>query len=203
VSVDAPAPGTYRVADRSAVAFPDALDAWTSAAVAVLTARARVYGATVPYGELARALFARSGIATRTLLHQWIGDVLGRVADVCADPANGHPPLTALVVREADGAVGAGYADAVERHTGTRPADVEQHAAEARLECYRALARDLPADGGTAVRTGRVAGAATTRQRAPRAAAAPKAAAPLPPPPPRCPTCHMELPRSGQCDTCD
>ena len=195
-------PGAYRAVDLRPVAFEDAVEAWASAAVAVLRTRARGYGATVGYGDLARALFTRSGLATRSLVQSWIGDVLARVADICADPANDHPPLTALVVRDTDGAVGAGYADAVERHTGSRPDDVEQHAAEARLECYRALSGDLPADGGQAVRTVR-SGTTTTRPRASRAAAAPKVAAPLPPPPPRCPTCHMELPRSGQCDTCD
>lgn len=192
---------TYRTADGSAVAFPDALDAWTSAALAVLTARARTYGATVTYGDLARALFARSGIATRSLLQNWIGDVLARVADTCADPTNDHPPLDALVVRGEDGAVGGGYADAVARNTGTRPRDVEQHAAEARLACYRALARDLPADGGQPLLTTRV-----KAQPRRRAAPAPKPAKPAPAPEPLpalCPSCYTQLPRSGQCDTCD
>ncbi|WP_299039419.1 hypothetical protein [uncultured Pseudokineococcus sp.] len=48
-------PGPYRIADGSAVAFPDALDAWTPAAPKILTDRAR-------------ALSTRSGIATRSLL---------------------------------------------------------------------------------------------------------------------------------------
>ncbi|WP_299039390.1 hypothetical protein [uncultured Pseudokineococcus sp.] len=191
-------PGTYRITDGSAVPFPDAVDAWARAAPKVLTDRARTYGATIGYGDLARALFARSGIATRSLLQNWIGDVLARVADICADPANDYPPLDALVIREADGSVGGGYADAVARTTGTRPADPEQHAAEARLACYRALARDLPADGGHAVP------AATTTTKAPaRRRAAPAPAAPPPPPPPLCPTCYMQLPSSGQCDNCD
>ncbi|MEJ5943873.1 hypothetical protein WDZ17_01010 [Pseudokineococcus basanitobsidens] len=199
-TVAATPPGTYRTADGSAVAFPDALDAWTSAAIAVLTARARTYGATVTYGDLARSLFARSGVATRSLLQNWIGDVLARVADACADASNDRPPLDALVIRGTDGAVGGGYGDAVARNTGTRPHDVERHAAEARLACYRALAQDLPADGGHPVLTTR-----TTAQPR-RRAAAPRPAKPAPTPEPLpavCPTCFTQLPRSGQCDTCD
>lgn len=189
-------PGTYRIADGSAVAFPDAVDAWARAALPVLTDRARTYGATIGYGDLARALFARSGIATRSLLHTWIGDVLARVADTCADPGNDHPPLDALVIRAEDGTVGGGYADAVARTTGTRPADPEQHAAQARLACYRALARDLPADGGQVAPTA----TAKTRRRTPTRAAAP---APAPPPLATCDVCHMQLSRSGQCVNCD
>ena len=189
-------PGTYRISDSSAVAFPDAVDAWARAAPKILTDRARTYGATIGYGDLARALFARSGIATRSLLHTWIGDVLARVADICADPSNDLPPLDALVIREADRTVGAGYADAVARTTGTRPADPEQHAADARLACYRALARDLPADGGHATQIATTK--APARRRAPAAPATPP-----PPPPPLCPTCYMQLPSSGQCDNCD
>ncbi|WP_298802253.1 hypothetical protein [uncultured Pseudokineococcus sp.] len=193
-------PGTYRTADGSAVPFPEALDAWTSAAFAVLTARARTYGATVTYGDLARALFARSGVATRSLLQSWIGDVLARVADACAAPSNDHPPLDALVIRGTDGAVGGGYADAVERNSGTRPRDVEQHAAEARLACYRALSRDLPEDGGHPVLTART----TAQPRRRTAVAKPAKPAPAPEPLPAvCPSCFTQLPRSGQCDTCD
>ncbi|MEJ5914373.1 hypothetical protein [Pseudokineococcus sp. 1T1Z-3] len=197
-------PGTYRIADGSAVAFPDAVDAWARAALAVLTARARTYNATIGYGDLARALFARSGVATRSLLQNWIGDVLARVSDACADPGTDHPPLDALVVREADGSVGAGYGDAVERHTGTRPADVDRHAAHARLQCYQALARDLPADGGQPTLTARSTSSRSRGAGVPprrRTVAAP--AAPPPPPPATCPSCHMQLPRSGQCDMCD
>ncbi|GAA2018603.1 hypothetical protein WDZ16_09395 [Pseudokineococcus marinus] len=194
-------PSAYRTGDGSAVPFGDALDAWTSAALAVLTARARTYGATVTYGDLVRSIFARSGVATRSLMHSWVGDVLARVADTCADPAGERPPLEALVVRGEDGAVFSGYADAVERSTGTRPRDVELHAAEARLACYRALARDLPPDGGQPL----LAARASAQPRR-RAAAAPKPAKPAPAPEPLpavCPSCFTQLPRSGQCDTCD
>lgn len=180
-------PGTYRSSDGSAVTFPQALDAWTTAAVDVLTDRARTYNATIGYADLRDALFARSGIETRTLLPHWIGKVLGKVADTC-HATDGLPPLTALVIHEHTGTVGPGYADAVQRNTGAVPDDIEEHAADARLECYRALARDLPADGGRP--------ALTARLKAARRAAAPT------PPAPTCGNCNVTLPRSGQCDNC-
>ncbi len=84
-------------------------------------------------------------------MHQWIGDVLGRVTDECQ--SRGEPLLSALCV-SVQGSVGEGYADAVERARGTRPADPDDHAANERLSCYRHWeATGLPRDGGTPLRT--------------------------------------------------
>ena len=118
----------------------------------------------------------------------WIGDVLGRVADACA--AEETPLLSALCV-SAGGTVGDGYAVAVERVRGERPADPEMHAARERLACYAACGADLPADGGRPTLTP----AEKKRRAAPaQRSTAPKAKV--------CPGCHMQMPLKGVCDTC-
>ena len=109
------------------------------------------YRALVTYKELAAAVQESTGITTTQLMHQWIGDVLGRVTDECQ--SRGEPLLSSLCV-SAQGSVGQGYADAVEHARGTRPTDPDDHAAHERLECYRHWqATGLPRDGGTPLRT--------------------------------------------------
>ena len=116
----------------------------------LLEAAAR-YRATVTYKQLATAVQEAAGITTTLLMHQWIGDVLGRVTDECQ--SRGEPLLSSLCI-SAQGSVGQGYADAVERARGARPADPDEHAAEERLSCYRHWEADgLPRDGGTPLRT--------------------------------------------------
>ena len=154
-----------------------------------------------------------TGITTTQLMHQWIGDVLGRVTEDCQ--SRGEPLLSALCVT-AQGSVGQGYADAVEQARGIRPADPDDHAAKERLSCYRHWkATGLPRDGGTPLRTAhfkpvrkvssskptpRVAGAPKTTSRRPTAA---KATPAEPKPMPLCPTCFTQVPASGVCDYCD
>src|SRR4051812_6045507 len=93
---------------------------------------ARRYNQTTTYGQLAAEVQTRSGVRTKMLMAHWIGGVLGAVADDCTQ--RGEPLLSALCLSE-DGSVGDGYAEAVERATGERPGDVDQHAAEERLSC--------------------------------------------------------------------
>ena len=168
------------------------------------------YRATVTYQKLATAVQESSGITATQPLHQWIGDVLGRVTE--ESQGRGEPLLSALCI-SAQGSVGQGYADAVERVRGTRPADPDDHAAHERLDCYRHWdAAGLPSDGGTPLRTAHFAVARKTSatKRAPRAAAPRKtAAAPAkkavvePKPAALCPRCFTQVPASGVCDYCD
>ncbi len=132
----------------------------------------------------------RSGIRTKQLQHYWLGDVLQRVAQDCA--ARGEPNLSSLCVNAA-GSVGDGYGLAVADTTGQAPSDPDRHAALARLECYRHFGADLPAGGGAAALTPRLAATRTRTRKAAQEAR----------PVPTCPTCHLALTSSGVCDNCD
>lgn len=126
-------------ANRTFVSNSDALTAWTPLARKALLDTARTYHATVDTAVLADAVQTRSGIAADQPADTWIGKLLDRVA---ADAKKrGEPPLAALCPQAADSAA---------------------HAA-ARLECYRAYADDLPADGG---QPGRIFHVAPPRTRA-------------------------------------
>lgn len=186
-------PGTYRESDESAVTSADALVAWVAEARPALERTARIYRATITYKELSEEVQAASGIRTRRLLQYWIGDVLGTVSHDCNE--SGEPLLSALCVRS-DGSVGPGYAIAVaENLGGDQPDDLDMHAAEERLRCYRYFGADLPLDGGTPALTKQVAAA---RLRARRRVSAPLADESRP----ICPNCFLMLPVSGQCDNC-
>jgi hypothetical protein len=97
---------------------------------------------------------------------------------------------------QSDGSVGDRYRKAL-LATGSTVAveDVEERAAEDRLECYRRYATDLPADGG----------APRVLTRTPRATSTPRSRATPKPERPAaaiCPTCFMQLPATGVCDSC-
>jgi hypothetical protein len=180
-------PGTWRPDDGSAFPFAKARELWAVAARDVLIATARRYHAYVTYGELALAVQKESGVETRSQMRNWIGGVLGMVADDCR--RRGEPALTALCVRQ-DETVGDGYRYVIESAGERVPEDLDQHAAEARLECYRFFGAELPENGGRPALTRRVAEA---RKRAAKA---------QPERPPICRTCFTQLPRTGQCDNC-
>jgi hypothetical protein len=200
---------TQPTRDASEVGHPTARAAWAEAARPVLLEAAGRYRATVTYQKLATAVQEATGITTKQLLAQWVGDVLGRVTDDCQ--SRGEPLLSSLCVT-AQGSVGQGYADAVERARGTRPGDPDDHAAHERLDCYRHWkAAGLPSDGGTPLRTAHFAVARKARatSAAPRTSTPRKTAkAPAKPkvepkPVALCPTCYTQLPASGVCDYCD
>lgn len=125
-------------------------DVWAAAVYDLLVEVASCYHAVIEYSELGEEVQRRTGVTTGMAIRNWIGGVLELVAQRCH--REGIPALTALVVRKDSGMVGDGY-DAVLKIEGIAPhQDVierEEHAARARLECYRwARASDLPADGG-------------------------------------------------------
>lgn len=182
-------PGTWRDSDGARVHFADARRIWADEAREVLLEVAGRYHAYITYAELGRAVQDRAGVRTRSLLTNWIGDVLGQVAQDCG--RRGEPILTALCARQ-DETVGVGYAEAVRGVYGFTPDDPDQHAAEERLACYRAFGAEMPPDGGRPALTARVGRA---RAEAVRARQVERPAA-------SCPTCFMQLPASGRCDTC-
>ena len=197
--------------DASEVGTSTARSAWAEAARSVLLEAAGRYRATVTWKQLATAVQQDSGITTTLPMHQWIGDVLGRVTDESQSRA--EPLLSSLCV-SVQGSVGEGYADAVERARGTRPTDPDDHAAHERLDCYRHWeATGLPRDGGTPLRTAhfktvRKAGSSKPpRAATPRKTTARKAAPAKPAPEEKpirlCPTCFTQVPASGVCDYCD
>ncbi|WP_327265267.1 hypothetical protein OG444_30800 [Streptomyces sp. NBC_01232] len=166
-------------------------DRWAEEAYAVLTGVAGTYHAVITYKALGAEVQERSGIRTEALLHNWIGSVLGRV--VREAHRRGDPPLTALVVHSGDGMVGVGYKEVLEI-AGQPPvldaAEREQHAARARLDCYRRFGAELPPDGGVPA-LAPVYRAAVERRRARTAE-----------PPPVCTGCFVQLPATGVCDSC-
>jgi hypothetical protein len=183
------------MANSAAVPFEDALHSWQAPAGGALVRTARTYRAFITYKELAEEVQDHSGIRTRSLIMNWIGRVLGTVSADCH--SRGEPLLSALCVRE-DGTVGPGYGIAVvENYGGQAPADLDARAAAERLNCYRYFgAAGLPADGGTPSLTPKVAAKRASLRIAPRRQVAEESR-------PLCPSCHLMLPMSGQCDNCD
>jgi len=195
--------------DASQVGYSVARAAWAEAARPVLLEAAGRYRATVTYKQLAAAVQESTGITSKQLMHQWIGDVLGRVTEECQ--SQGEPLLSALCV-SAQGSVGQGYAEAVEHARGARPNDPDGHAAQERLSCYQHWqAAGLPQDGGTPLRTAHftLARKARASKPAPRVSTPRKASVRKPTPAPEakpiplCPRCFTQVPASGVCDYCD
>jgi hypothetical protein len=168
-------------------------DVWAATAYDILVEVAGRYHAVIEYSELGEEVQRRSGVTTRMAIRNWIGGVLEIVVHRCV--REGIPPLTALVVRKNTGLVGEGY-DAVLRVEGIPLLEDamqrENHAAQARLECYRwAKAADLPPDGGAPALAPNLA-ASVERQRKAHSHRPDRV----------CPHCHMAVPATGVCDNC-
>lgn len=171
--------------------------AWAEAATEVLTDVASHYDGLITQADLAEQVQSLSGLRTRSPYRAWIGSVLGLVVAACRRAA--LPPLTSLVVHRPGGDP--------ETDLGTL---------RARLSCYRRFAVDVPAEAIAQADALARAEAAAAEQsprrstpRAPRAARAPRTTT-TPrrsptreeAPPKICPTCFVQLPASGICDTC-
>lgn len=172
------------------------LKAWVPVGYRVLQETAARYDAFITSGDLAARVqeeSGRSGGARPT----WVGQLLELVAMQAA--RTGDAPLASLCV-QSDLGVGDRYSRilAASGSSVASTADLEQRAAEDRLECYRRYATDLPEDGGrprVPLRTPRAR--TSTSPAAPRRAKTPERPAPA-----VCPTCFMQLPATGICDTC-
>jgi hypothetical protein len=181
-------PGTYRVGDGTRVQFAEALASWVPFAYEDLLATARRYNGYVTYLELSERVQELSGIRTRMLLTNWIGQLLEQVAVLAK--ADSEPPLTSLCVRQ-DGTIGPGYARAPKSVIDTPGEDIESYAAQHRLLCYQKYATDLPVDGGHPTLT-----KAEQQRRARNTAQQPTQRF-------SCPVHFTELPASGRCDLCE
>ncbi|WP_183093233.1 hypothetical protein [Nocardioides stalactiti] len=167
-------------------------EVWAEAAFEILSGVAGRYHAVMEYAELGAEIQERSGVPTKSPVHNWVPGALRVVAARCV--TEGVPPLTSLVVRKDSGMVGDGY-DAVLTATGADPIDDEiqreKHAAQSRLACYQwANADGLPADGGHPALTPKLAASVARKAKA------------NPPPPKVCPKCNMALLPIGICDSC-
>ncbi|WP_037974165.1 hypothetical protein [Streptomyces sp. NRRL WC-3742] len=181
---------------------------WTRAAYPALVEVAGRYHAVITYGDLAALVQEVSGVRTRFDQRQWLGKVLALV--VREAHRRGDPPLTSLVVHAQDGRVGVGYQEvlAVAGHAPlASELDREEHAAAARLACYRHFGAVLPADGGTPALAPRLreslsrrasgrAASGSGRGGAQGVSAAPVRVAAV------CPGCFIEFPATGVCDSC-
>jgi hypothetical protein len=180
---------TRRIEDGTLVPWNEAVAAWATAGRPVLEQVARTFGAYRTYQQLADDVQTTSGITTGVPFRHWIGQVLFAIASEQRSRP-GEPFLTALVVH-ADGTIGDGYATPLLQRDGFVPDDLEMQAAEERLRCYRYFGAELPPDGGRPTLTREVAARRSTsgrrRQQQPRAV---------------CPTCFVQLPLTGVCDSC-
>lgn len=168
---------------------------WANAAGDVLTEVAGHYLAVVTYAELAEQVQQRTGLRTRTHSRNWLGSVIAQV--VARTRAAGLPPLTSLVSHRVDG--------------GT---DLDETTVRSRLACYRHFADDVPDDVIVAADEAEAAERALAAKEASEKAAKPRrrpstttpaASRPVKredAPPVICPTCFMQLPASGICDSC-
>ena len=145
-------PGTYRVSDGSRVEFAAALAAWTAAAAVPLLERvARTYHARISYKDLGEEVQQATGIRTRVLLMNWIGQVLGGVSRI--SHRRGQPMLSALCVHS-DGTVGEGYGQAILENYGGPAAGRPRHARRrgtAPALLPEASARTCRTDGGSSL----------------------------------------------------
>jgi hypothetical protein len=181
-------PGPWRASDGTPIPFAEATAEWSRVAHAVLVQTAKRYNDYVTYSELASRVLDESGIHYGRHQRSWIGKVLSVVAE--RNAAEGGPPLTALCVSSGDEKVGAGYAYVLKLMGQPKPEDLQPHAAESRLQCYRFYGAELPPGGGEPTPT--------------RAAAAKRARTepPVERPVVLCPVHFSQLPLSGQCDLC-
>ncbi|AQP48510.1 hypothetical protein BW730_14340 [Tessaracoccus aquimaris] len=183
--------GTWHVDDpNSKVNWQVAMSAWAEATLPELERVASVYEGFITYTDLAERLQEVTGYRTRTVLSYWIGKVLDKV--VIRTLTEDLPPLTALVVQKGDGLVGDGYYNREHPPGSIDETEELNDVADAdRLLCYRAYGADVPADARpqrTALRKDKSA----PRPRQPEMSRARV-----------CPSCRLELPLSGQCDSCD
>jgi len=191
-----------RFTKASVVGAQHARATWALAAREHLIVTAKRYHEVVTYADLGEWVQQRSLISTSAQTGTWIGDVLRRVAAECS--GRNEPNLAALCVN-AKGSVGDGYARLVAEAYGATVTDddVEEHAALARLECYRFFGADLPAGGGEPAMAPNFAAPAPRRTTSAAPTTAKRKPVAEETPPALCPSCFTALPATGICDYCD
>lgn len=186
------------LANGKYVSQADADRQWWPAARDVLVEIAGEYGAWITHSDLADRIQVSTGISTRQPVAEWIGRVLGKVADDAEQ--RGEPRLTSLCVT-AERLIGDDYPGVP---AGTDIRTRERVAADDRLECYRLFGATMPADGGTATVLAAAPSRAAKSDRPSRSRAP---AAPAAPPPAvmretTCPHCFMVVPVAATCRDC-
>ncbi len=176
--------------DGNYVKMVDALEKWIPVAFDRLVEVAKTYNGFITYKELTNAVQEATGVTHKAVLSNWSGSLLEPIVIRCR--RENLPPLTALCVKE-DGTVGDGYR-AVLREAGlpipTDLAELDDHAAIARLQCHQFFGAALPPGGGEPTLTPR-ARAARERKKVTE-----------PQPPKLCPIHFIQLPATGICDSC-
>ena len=191
------------------------LELWAEHAHDLLTETAQVVHLAITDADLARLVQERSGEASDMPHRSWLPKVL-RIVAQRADEA-GEPALTSLVVRSSDQKVGPDF-DAALALDDVRPATEAQReelAAQARLDCYRRYAQELPEGLEpnlhpiTSLATdprGERMGRAETPAKAPRVRAPRPSRATKPvveeKEPQICTRCFLQLPLNGICPNC-
>lgn len=166
--------------NKTYVSNSDALALWTPIALEVLIATAQKYHAVVTDEELAAVVQQQSGISHDQPPGAWIGKLLDRVA--LETRRRDEPPLAALCLYDAD----------------------DEKKAQQRLQCYRAYAQDLPADGGVAARVARPAARTAARRETRPRASTPRLREPESPRlrETTCVSCFLIVPAGPTCSSC-
>lgn len=139
-------PGTYRAADRAYVDFPTAIAAWTAAAVPILERVAEIYNI---YHHIPGTGPTSAGYNWNS--HPCTAHELDRTS-TRGDIARITPQRSAddlCPVRPFRWHGGGCYGQAViENYKCELPHDLDMHAVEERLRCYRHFGTILSRDGG-------------------------------------------------------
>lgn len=180
------AQGIWQETDHRPVTAAEASREWTLRAYEVLAEVAGRYGRSIEYADLASEVQRRSGIMTDMPWSLWLDAVLTEVGHRCQEA--GHPSLVALV------------------HDGPAASKLQS---DARLACYQAYGAKMPAGRVRGSAGGRSPGRTSHGGRSRssggtlRPEPAPKRTRPPQRERPVCPTCFLELPATGVCDSCD
>ncbi|RJU02967.1 hypothetical protein D6T65_02355 [Arthrobacter frigidicola] len=161
------------------------------AAVVVLQEVASRYNGFITYADLKDQVAGLTRRPTNQMTNSWADRVLARVIEICE--RDGHPRLTALVVRGSDGGVGNGFKAALLGSGRDRiddPELLEIVAAEERLNCYRQYCPDLPDEAEPTLTREYKAHISRRTKPEPRER-------------PVCGACGYEMPATGRCGYCD
>ena len=194
-------PTYWKEPDRTPISSDEAVRLWAAEAHEILLGVAAHYNKVIRAGELISRVQASTGVLTDIPATEWLPRVLHQIVHRCH--ATGEPPLTSLVINALDGKVGVAYAEVLRLQglTVTNALGRERQAAKARLDCYRAFAKDVPANA-----TPQLSPALQRVVPPPaRARAASRTVLPVVPDKPLnriCPTCFLETPITGECQNC-
>lgn len=167
------AQGIWQQSDHRPVTAADAHREWTLRATEILSEVAGRYGRSIGYADLAGEVQRRTGIHTDMTPQSWMDDVLREVTDRCTEA--GKPALAVLV-----------------DDPGRQANQV------ARAACYEAYGATMPRSSTGARRPSRPRATRTSDETRPR-----RTNKVVERVRPVCPTCFVELPSTGVCDTCD